>query len=277
MSASREGKEAESVEQENQHWEQWCRQVTALVRFWPDRGAIRRELLAHLEDGSRILEEGGVPAREAQERALTAMGDAEAIGRDLNQTHRPGTGWLWLASKVFLILTICMHLTVWVVFFDDVREDPVGFPNYEDRLLPPGYTTDLGYTPLGEWEAVVEGDTGDGFRLIKPRAAYWATPEGYELRLVLEFRADRFWESPETMMQFSRAVSDWGNLKNSKGIHDDGVFYSGTDRFCHFGNRHSYRGVLHSAAPIQWFEVGYTSPDGSAWTLRLEPPGGMAT
>lgn len=260
--------------EENQRWEQWCRQVTALVRFRPDRGAIRRELLAHLEDGSRTLEERGVPSQAAQEQALAAMGDPEIIGRELNRAHRPGLGWLWLASKVFFILSVCLYLAVWADLFDDAREDPAGFPSYEAQLFPPDCDSASGYTLLGEWDAALEGDTGDGFRLLKPRAAYWSTGEGYQLRLVLEIRTDRFWESPEPMMNSSWAASDQGSIRENPG---NGVLYSGTGRFCHFGNRHSYLGVLSSTAPIQWFEVGYTSPDGRAWTLRLEPKGGEVT
>lgn len=84
----------------------WCGQVTDQVRFKPDRAAIAKELTAHYEDHVRDLERLDYPQKLAEQRALDAMGDPELIGKALNRVHQPWLGWLWLASRVVLILTL---------------------------------------------------------------------------------------------------------------------------------------------------------------------------
>ena len=72
-------------------WEfrSWQAAVLAQVRFRPDRAAIEKELTAHYEDHVRDLERVGYDRKLAEQRALAAMGDAEAIGKalDLSLIH----------------------------------------------------------------------------------------------------------------------------------------------------------------------------------------------
>lgn len=66
---------------------------------WP---GIREELADHVAEHAKELEEEGVPLEEAQERAVTAMGDAAAIGRELDELHRPQLAKGLLALGVLL-------------------------------------------------------------------------------------------------------------------------------------------------------------------------------
>ena len=83
----------------------WRDQVTAQVRFWPDRKSIARELTDHFQDHTRDLERLDYPWQLAEERALAAMGDPELVGKALDRVHKPWLGWLWVASRAVLVLT----------------------------------------------------------------------------------------------------------------------------------------------------------------------------
>lgn len=130
----------------------WCDTVTRQVRFRPDRGAIQRELAAHYQDHVRDLERVGYDWKLAEQRALAAMGDPEEIGRALDRVHKPWLGWLWLASRTVLILTVMaclLSLPGTGSFFHMVK----------NTLFPPedpgGYQAIAGsYSALNEQEGV---------------------------------------------------------------------------------------------------------------------------
>lgn len=44
-----------------------------------------------------------------RQRALGAMGDAEEVGRGMDKAHKPWLGWLWLASKILVV--VCLAVT----------------------------------------------------------------------------------------------------------------------------------------------------------------------
>ena len=87
----------------------WRDQVTAQVRFKPDRQVIAAELTAHYEDHVRDLERLDYPPELAKQRALAAMGDPELIGKALDRVHKPWLGWLWEASRALLTMA-CLLL-----------------------------------------------------------------------------------------------------------------------------------------------------------------------
>ena len=130
----------------------WCDTVTRQVRFRPDRGAIQRELAAHYQDHVRDLERVGYDWKLAEQRALAAMGNPEEIGRALDRVHKPWLGWLWLASRTVLILTVMaclLSLPGTGSFFHMVK----------NTLFPPedpgGYQAIAGsYSALNEQEGV---------------------------------------------------------------------------------------------------------------------------
>ena len=67
----------------------FCTQVCRCVRFWPDHKAITAELTAHLEDHAAALEARGLSPEEAAAQAVTAMGEPEELGRQLDRAHPP--------------------------------------------------------------------------------------------------------------------------------------------------------------------------------------------
>lgn len=131
---------------------QWCDDVVQQVRFRPDRAAIGRELTDHYQDHVRDLERVGYDRKLAEQRALTAMGDAEEVGRALDRVHRPWLGWLWIASRAVLVLTVIvclLSLPSTGAFFHMLKntlfppEDPGGYQAVADS-----------YSALNEQEGV---------------------------------------------------------------------------------------------------------------------------
>ena len=94
---------------------QFCAKVCGWVRFWPDHDAITAELTAHLEDHRDVLLERNpaLSQAEAEAQAVAAMGDPEALGRELDKSHNPLPGWFQILFRVsvrtalILLLVFC--------------------------------------------------------------------------------------------------------------------------------------------------------------------------
>ncbi len=95
----------------------WVNAVCEQVRFRPDHRSIEFELRDHYEEHVRDLLRLGRPRELAEERALAAMGDAQEVGRALDKVHKPWLGWLWEASRVFLLAAAL--LLAWKVWEND--------------------------------------------------------------------------------------------------------------------------------------------------------------
>ena len=90
---------------------EWCAAVVERVRFYPDHKAIENELTDHYIDHVRDLERFGFDNKLAHESALSAMGDAEKVGKAMDRAHKPWLGWLWVVSKWSLMVcfvTVCL-------------------------------------------------------------------------------------------------------------------------------------------------------------------------
>jgi rod shape determining protein RodA len=76
--------------------------VCAHVRLQAAHPAIRRELADHIADCADHLQKQGTPAEQALAEAVARMGDAAAVGQDLDRTHRLRTDWSLLAGVAAL-------------------------------------------------------------------------------------------------------------------------------------------------------------------------------
>ena len=92
------------MERGNLPIDRWLDQAVSGIRFGPDRAAVRAELEAHMEDKAADLQRifPGISREEAEERALSEMGDPAEIGKKLARIHKPWLGWLWAVSCVLL-------------------------------------------------------------------------------------------------------------------------------------------------------------------------------
>ena len=187
--------------------EDWLDTAVSGIRFGPDRRAVRCELESHMEDKTADLRQvfPDIPEEEAQARALSAMGDAEVLKKELARVHRPWLGYLWRASQVLMWGALAVFLLICVSGNDHYQS--AGFPLWMDwtghypapaevspeRAEVGGYTfriVEAAYLD-GEclltlrassprfWERLDEGALNDGLTAVKPDGTRW--PMGQEL------------------------------------------------------------------------------------------------
>ena len=89
-----------------QSFENYCRQVCALVRSSHDHPQITAELTAHMEDRRDAFLRAGFSEEEAQRRAVAAMGDPAEVGRAMDKAHTMGWEVLLMLCRTVLCLTL---------------------------------------------------------------------------------------------------------------------------------------------------------------------------
>lgn len=141
----------------------WCRETIEQIRFKPDRDRVWNELMAHIEDRVEDMKSRGYTEEEAEVRAVTAMGDPVAVGKQLDAVHKPWLGWLWVASKVLVILCLLVLILTavqyrWQTSYDGysyvfpdrtagiLQEDGAELPNEITQIFydEPGVSARLG-------------------------------------------------------------------------------------------------------------------------------------
>lgn len=91
--------------------DKYIEDILSYVKFSFDRSDIRSELKGHLLDRIEDYTEAG-QGEDAEELSIAAMGNAEEIGLELNRQHKPLLGWLWLISRLAVVLLIIVDLYV---------------------------------------------------------------------------------------------------------------------------------------------------------------------
>lgn len=92
--------------------EQFCGQVCSFVRFSPDHEAISAKLTGHMEEHRDALLEAhpSMTLWDAESEAVRAMGDPEALGRQLDQIHDHRLGWfqIWFRRVVWTLTVLIL-------------------------------------------------------------------------------------------------------------------------------------------------------------------------
>ena len=237
-------------------WGLWCDKVTEQVRFRPDRETIRQELLAHLEDSAADWERRGETPKEAEQRALEAMGDPVAVGRALDQAHKPWLGWLWRLSQWMLLGMTAMALMAvfsgshWEIFWSNLQ----GQLAWTDPPVTAHYTaaphTDLWLAP-GE---VIEEEG-----LIHARAKLWIETDGPAMR-------------PDWPYDLS-VTTDRGEVPHCKrradGTWPESGYYAWYGSGSAGWTRYTYELELVLTERPAWVELRYPAGGGD-WVLRAE-------
>ena len=89
---------------EKELFETYIREVTSHVKFFFDRHAIARELLAHMEDLYEDLLSQDIDEEQAAQLAVDYMGDSEELGKELDKAHHPVLGYVWLTLGIICIV-----------------------------------------------------------------------------------------------------------------------------------------------------------------------------
>ena len=85
--------------------------VCEQIKYKPIRNSISEELKKHIEESKENYIKEGVDEKEAEEKAITQMGDAEEIGKSLNKIHKPKLDW-----KLLIILIVLLGFGFLVAF-----------------------------------------------------------------------------------------------------------------------------------------------------------------
>ena len=240
---------------ENMALLRWLETAVSGIRFKPDRLAVRAELYGHLEDRALDLMRlfPDMDPDEARDRALSSMGDAEELKKELARVHRPWLGYLWQASRYLLCLVLLVNLLVGYSNSGNIEGSIRGSTSYGTvHRIRGGEKAELGqYT----------------FQITGAACLEYPDRED-ELQVVLRASSPWFWERINP-----RAIVD-----NVTVVGPDGTRYAADSNKYHEGLKKPDPAVwanMFSEWDIGWREVAFFLPaegwqPGDRVTLELD-------
>lgn len=231
----------------------WRAAVTAQVRFKPDRAAIEQELTAHYEDHVRDLERLDYPPELARQRALTAMGDPETIGKALDRVHKPWLGRLWQLSRA--LVWVACALTLLTLLYR-------GWPDWSAQISN-------SWEGIGVELACPPPVQAGPYRLEVTQVRYVDNQETGRGQLHLDLRCTtlKFWLDGPELMDCLEAVDSNGTVYRSYRYPWITGSVSG-DRPVRTYGWIELDGIEN--AP-EWVDITHLA---AGWTIRVQLPGG---
>ncbi len=95
--------------------------VCERIKYKPVRAGISEELEQHINDIKEDYIDKGMEEKQAEEKAVLQMGDAEEIGKNLNKIHKPRLDW-----KLIILIVILTSFSFVVAIIK--RNSNVGIP-----------------------------------------------------------------------------------------------------------------------------------------------------
>ncbi|EAG1710229.1 FtsW/RodA/SpoVE family cell cycle protein [Listeria monocytogenes] len=83
-------------------FEEYLGKVIAKVKSKQAHSMIKKELSNHLEELSHSFQKRGLSLKDADKKAMQEMGDPSAVGKNMNQLHKPRMDWLLIALFILL-------------------------------------------------------------------------------------------------------------------------------------------------------------------------------
>ncbi len=253
----------------------WCWSATRLIRFPPDRRAVYKELMNHLEDHRDALMEQGMDAEAAQQAAVDAMGSSTELAKVLAQIHRPFWGYMLRVTRVLTAVFVSLALIGTVIYagnlkrFYDAQQEQTKFLSPE---------------PVGKWMLLKAYDTHastywDGYWLSVSDARLWGYPE-YKKDLFFRLNIlylpaqggiddfSHFWAVDDQGNYYSSSYEQSMHISDLRSISLGPVLYS-------TGGAVSYRMNIHDIPSdnLQWIDLHYDR-DGRNMVLRIDLTGG---
>ena len=242
----------------------WVEEATRKIRFKPDRAAVARELLGHIQDLQEKYKGQGLSPYDAEMQATEDMGDPAAIADELGRLHRPYWGWLWRLSQWTLGILLAWAVLAGIGYVQTYLADST--TEMDLPQLPEAVETHDTWTRrlLEHWDMEGSVDLG-GYRFTVPLAYLQEvtyegpeedfTPLQYELTVCLRASSWRFWEpisGGQYMILSHEAVDSAGTRY---GRWEPGLFSEETHR--------SYFCNTYSDGPFAvWYEIELDLPDG---------------
>ena len=284
----------------------WTRTATKQIRFGPDREAVVRELLEHIEDKKLDLERifPDMTGDEAMEMALSQMGDPEEIGRELGKIHKPWLGYIWQASRILLAGAACV-LVVSVVnaFYHGLVVDRLEDWNtarrqtaesrviaqvlYEDApmesLDPFGQNGSYhwsGVERLALYDDVAQTKRLGEAELTLSRAALWQLEEKRALYAEITVAYDRPWDARPLLQWYLQAEDSLGNHYGHTMTHSEtGAHMSGFGSFGMVTHRDGYTwnfGLEDLPEEAEWVRFTYALRPAADFEFVIDLTEGVA-
>ena len=246
----------------------WVEEATRKISFGPDRAAVGRELLGHIQDLQEKYEAQGLSPYDAEMRATEDMGNPSAIADDLGRLHRPYPGWLWRLSQWTLGILLAWAVITGIGYVRNLLEYPAAeaeLPQLPEKVETRTYA-DGGvrtFRLMDSWDIGGSVDLG-GYRFTVPLAYLQErtyegpedyTPLQYELTVCLRASSWRFWE-PISAAQYMILSHDAADSDGTRyGRWEPGLFSEET-------HRHYFCSTYADGPLAVWYEIQLDIQDG---------------
>ena len=272
------------MSRKEQQFTWWCETATTGIRYKPDRKAVSKELIGHLEDAYEDALAKGLSAQEAEQKALHSMGSAHELAPQLAVIYNPFWGYFLRVCKILLIALLVLGiLPIWnygkKLKLQDVPTSSRSFDIYSRA----SYGGDTGRTLLH----LSQPDTSfslDGSRFtVTDVAVFTETLEdGTQStpRLFLLLRQTSLLPRTEQNQYISSLSSlfflrdDLGNVYNGYDSVGNSIYTNGAQSGI-FSYTHQC-GIFQFPAEAKWVELCYER-DGRSVCLRISLTGGGNT
>lgn len=267
----------------------WCNIATCRIYYGPDRKAVFRELMVHLEDAYEAGIARGLSEEDATNRALDSMGKATDIAPQLAAIHRPFWGFMIRACQIALAVLLVLSLVpIWKYASSLKIYDAPPMQNFE-IFAPASYGEGTGRVLHHLSQPDVSFSSEAGIFTVTDAAVFTTSSDDGEtswtqLHLLVQQRGLLPWKEHKGYFQFD-AVTRWFSARDSLGnVYDcywDSLFESNGRLFSDavqsgiFTGLHELR-INDFPKEATWVELCYAR-DGRNYTLHIDLTGGDHT
>ena len=263
----------------------WVSAATRGAAIGEEYSQAWQELSDHILDHAEALVSAGFSEKEAEARAVAAMGDPQEVNRLLRTVHRPILTRIIRIGKTLLLCAFLLWLGyVWVTqpfeewALDNCYETPlvtsIGDLTQE-ALLDPTPLEDYPVSYRRSKSVFRQAQVGDClFTVTRCSVNYvsWhigGTREPWMVALQLEIAPEHFWQHPWVQGNFT--------MVNDRGVEASPQMNYGTELI----DAHQYREgrtCIHALiadfpTDSKWVDVIYTDAE-NTFTLRVDLEGG---
>ena len=191
-----------------QEWAEWAVSGILLPK---ERESAKQELLDHMEDHMEALMSAGFSRWEAEQQAVTAMGNPEDTAKLLRLAHQPILTRILQAARVCCISLAAV--AVLVLFFSFVTREEL-FPNwFNGKPFAPEQEWFFGELPDDSilFRRVCEPDAslivGD-YTLRVHKVGIDHRENRWEVQMLVEMEGKYLWQDPPVLPSGSRFLVD---------------------------------------------------------------------
>lgn len=260
-----------------------------MIRYKPDRKAARKELRAHLDDAFDAAIEKGLTEEEAESKALSSMGNAYDIARQLAAIHKPFWGYVIQVSQIALAILLVLSLIPIGKYISNLNIYDA--TNFRDFAIfdSASYGEGTGRTLHHLSEPGVSFSSEAGTFTVTHAAVFTSYPDDSEtpwtqLYLQVEQRSHLPWKEHKEYFRFD-AVTQWFTARDSLGNVYDCLWESASQDKGRL-NTHAVQSGLFSGSHVlwindfpqdaEWVEILCTR-DGREYALHIDLSGGDRT